>query len=461
MNLSLALQYLAALLTLPTQVQTKSNILAICVAANLSATSFVLGDPSERWPEIMARAMDAWGNVPAQAVAGNFLDLATDPGDVGPLGADLSADQTPRPGFLSALGQGWFGTTRGNQTFASTTVTVTNTRSDHADIVLAPFTFTAESTDTKSDGGSPTYRNTVGLTLHYGVGVPVTFVADQIGSYGSASAGSVTVAVTQTYGTTTLANSTVATGFDREARLAYIDRCRTYADSLAPGGPLRAYIRAMNTAIDGTLLQRYDGSGPVNLTSAYVSPSSSSGVVTMYVYGAGMDQVDADTANANMDGLLLGVITSPIGCLPDTVTLAPYVYSSGALPDGTPGAALALATTIAVTYSVKIRASQVVGGATPGSYSTGGSPPAPVAAVFSAIAGQLATFLPGLGVGALDQTAGAGVVYTADLPSVVRGTQAGLYDPVVTAPSGPTTAIALGHYASAGTITGTLVVVAG
>lgn len=464
MNLSQALQFLAALFTLPPAVQTKSNILAIAVAANLSATAFVLGEPSERWMEIMARAMDAWGSVPAQAVAGNFLDLATDPGDTGPLGPDLSADQTPRPGFLSALGQGWFGTTRGVQTYATSTLTITNTRSDHAPISFGTFAQTFERNYAEPDSTTPTYRNVDAVTaLPWGASATIGVIADKIGKYASATLGTIDHATTTSFGTMSVAASSAAVGNDREARQAYIDRCRTYADSLAPGGPLKAYVRAMNTAIDGTLLQRHDGSGPVRLTSAYVSPSSSTGNVTMYVYGPSMDTIDRDSANANMLGLPKGVITSPVGCLPDTVGLLPLVYSGGALPDGTPGAALATATTIAVTYSIKIKASAVAGGATPGTYTTGGSPPAPVLAIFNAIGGQITTYLlpSSIPVGGLEQTAGTGVVYTADLPGVIRATQAGLYDPIVTAPAGATTAIALGHYASVGVITGSMTVVAG
>ena len=464
MNTTIALQYLAALFTLPSAVQTKSNILAIAVAANLSATSFVAGEPSERWIEIMARAMDAWGSVPSQAVAGAFLDLATDPGDVGPLGPDLSADQTPRPGFLSALGIGWFGTPRGDQRYATSTLTITNTSANAQS--FAPYAVTFESTDVKPGGGSATYRNTSAVSnLAVGASTTVNVIADTIGSYGSASATSISILVTTTYGTMTVSGSTTATGLEREDRIAYIARCRTYADSLAPGGPTNAYRRAMNTAIDGTVLQRYDGSGAVRLTQSYVSPSSATSTVTMYVWGPSADQVDLDSCNSNVEGLPLDGIVSPVGCIPDCVALLPYVYgSSAAFPAGTPGAALATATTIAVTYSIKIKSSQVPGGAAVGTYTSGGGPPAPVAAVFSTILAALTAFLlpsGGIPIGGLEQTAGAGMVYTADLPPIIRGAMAGLYDPGVTVPGGATTAIAAGYYASIGAVSGTLVVVSG
>ena len=104
------------------------------------------------------------------------------------------------------------------------------------------------------------------------------------------------------------------------------------------------------------------------------------------------------------------------------------------------------------------------GGAAVGTYTSGGGPPAPVAAVFSTILAALTAFLlpsGGIPIGGLEQTAGAGMVYTADLPPIIRGAMAGLYDPGVTVPGGATTAIAAGYYASIGAVSGTLVVVSG
>ncbi|MEK9646432.1 MAG: hypothetical protein VW547_12890, partial [Alphaproteobacteria bacterium] len=84
------------LLELPTRAEIKARIITYAEAALLPVTSWVLGDPSERWIEISARAIDGFlSNITTQAVRAFFFDLTTDPGDAG----DLSADQTPRPGW--------------------------------------------------------------------------------------------------------------------------------------------------------------------------------------------------------------------------------------------------------------------------------------------------------------------------------------------------------------------------
>lgn len=114
----------ADLFQLPTLAAIKTRVLAFAVDAGLPVTIWIPGEPSERWTEILPRAIDAFlSNITTQTVRMFFLELATDPGDAG----DLSADQTPRPGFLSALGAGWFGVVRGQSTYAAGFVTLTNT----------------------------------------------------------------------------------------------------------------------------------------------------------------------------------------------------------------------------------------------------------------------------------------------------------------------------------------------
>jgi hypothetical protein len=106
----------------------KIQLSALAYANGLPVTSWIPGEPTERWLDITPRLMAAVISDPlTQLVRGMFLDLATDPGDLAADGTpDMSADQTPRPGFLSALGLSWFGTARREQTYAVCTVTVRN-----------------------------------------------------------------------------------------------------------------------------------------------------------------------------------------------------------------------------------------------------------------------------------------------------------------------------------------------
>src|SRR5258708_6759351 len=96
----------ADVVVLPTRQAIKARIISIAQSLDppLSVVSWVLGDPSERWIELSARVVDAFlSNITTAAVRAFFFDLSTDPGDPG----DLSLDQTPRPGWLSAFGSGW------------------------------------------------------------------------------------------------------------------------------------------------------------------------------------------------------------------------------------------------------------------------------------------------------------------------------------------------------------------
>lgn len=470
-----ALTLLAQLLQSPDAATIKASVIAMMQAGDppIDATSFILGDPTERWIDTTARVMDSFGAVPMMATRALFLRLATDPGDVADDGTpDQSADQTPRPGMLSAVGAGWFGTIREDSLFATVLETVTN--STGVAVNIKPDALTIERNYLGTDGGAPTYRNTPdpsvyvnldgSVTIANGASKTLAFQADQIGFYGSATAGSIDTLVTQTFGALTVTNPTAALGRDREARSDYINRCLLESSSNAPGGPTKAYRRAATTAKGGTPLLNYSTGNPVGILGAQVLPDSAIGVVTGYFYGPSGpvgNAGDVSTANANIIGITIAGtpgLANPMGVLPDCVVIAPAVSD----PITGPGFADCTATAIAVTWTGKIAASKVPGGATPGTYTSGGSPPAPIGKIFTTVGLEIAKYLVGLGPGALDQDAsGNGVVYTPDIGDTIREAQAGLYNIVLSLPSTSSTAITVGHIATQGTTNGTLVVVAG
>lgn len=426
------------LYALPTLSDAKASVIDIAQGAGLIVTSWILGSPSERWIEIAARTIDRFtSTITTQAIRGFFLDLATDPGDQG----DLSPDQTPRPGWLSGLGEGWFGVTRGGQTFANGFFTVTNSGSTNA--TFAPFDLTFERTTAGSDGGHPTYRNSEDPSIYAGLGGTLTLtpgasavipiVAEQLGSYATSAGGDVATVVTQSFGALTGANVLPLIGTDRESRDLYIARCRIAASALSNGGPGSKYRFAANTAFDGTPLQRYDGTGAVSITRVYVSPASATGRVTVYYADPDgpAEATDVSSANANLTGISLGVITSPIGVVPDTVTIGPTVTDANT---GGPGGAAAIATTISIVGSVRIRPR-------PG----GLTGTALITAVRLAIVSSLDAAFSLFEIGGVDQVLGAGVIYTTDLAGIVRDSYSGLYDVIITTPAGASTAIAVGH----------------
>lgn len=420
----------------------KAQLIALCQANGLPVTSWPLGRPSERWLDITPRLVNAvLSGITTQAVRGFFLDLSTDPGDDG----DLSTDQTPRGGFLSAFGEGWYYTTRRGRTFATTTVTLQNTGTGSSLAFLA-FDLTFTTTDAaKPGGGRPTFRNETGsIIIPPGASVTFSVTAEQIGSYGNVSTNSLTL-VTHSFdgaGVLTVTASGLAIGSDREDAGLYRARCRFAAAKLSPGGPGAAYRYAANTAIDGTPLQRYDGSGAVGITKTYASPDSSTGQVLAYFADddGAADTIDVNSANANIEGVVLGVIANPIGVVPDTVT---YI-----------GAA-ATEVTVNIVGTAKIKSRKGVSDSALKTLAENAFNNAPTDTNY----GGAALYFRVLDIGGRDQVAGAGVVPTSDLVGAVYSCKflasdmvpAGLHAVVITTPGGASTAIALGHVAKLGT----------
>lgn len=434
----------ADLVQLPTRQEIKAGIISIAQAANLTVTSWVDGDPSERWIEIAARAIDQFlSNITTQAVRAFFFDYNTDPGDAG----DLSTDQTARPGWLSAFGSGWWGVQRGGADYATGFVTITNAGTSPA--TFKPYDLTFQRSTMGADGGKPTYRNQTDAAVYTGLGGKVTInagasltvpvIAEQAGSYANASPGEISVCVTQSFGTLTVTNASPVLGSDREDRSVYIARCRQQSAAASPGGPQDAYRYASTTGADGNPLQLYDGSGPTTVTRVFVSPDSSTGQVEIYLANPSGPATAAEvhSANGNINGIAIvhtdGVVynANPIGVVPDTVVIGPTGTDS--VTDA-PGPAAAIATNIGpLAGTARIALPR------------GAASLDLVVAVQEAIAAAESLYFSTAPIGGLDQVAGAGVLYTNDLQKVASDAYAGLYAVNITKPASFTTVISIGH----------------
>jgi hypothetical protein len=447
----------ADLVQLPTRAEIKARIIVFAEDAQLAVTSWVLGDPSERWIEISARAIDGFlSNITTQGVRSFFFDYATDPGDAG----DLSADQTARPGWLSAFMSGWWGVQRGTATYASGFVLVTNTGATPA--TFHAFDLPFRRTAPGPNGESPTYRNTVDATIYTGLGSTLTLtpgqaatlpiLCEQIGSVGSASPTEIDEVVTQSFGTLTCTNVNPVLGSDREARGTAITRARQQSAAASPNGPSDAYRYASTTGKDGNPLQLWNGGGATTVNRVYVSEASSTTLVTIYLANPSGPATaeEVSSANGNIWGIAIvaddGTVynADPIGVVPGTATLGPTVADA---VTGAPGPAAAVSTTIGPLKGTA-RTKAVAGLA---SVSL-------IAAIHNAIEDALSAYLASpdtAPIGGVDQTAGAGVIYTSDLQTTVRDSYpvpaAGqvpaptLYGVSITSPAAASTAIALGR----------------
>lgn len=436
----------ADLIKLPTLAQIKALVITGATNLGLPVTSWVPGDPSERWMEILPRGIDGFlSNITTQAVRFFFFELTTDPGDPG----DLSADQTPRPGMLSAFGSGWWGVTRGQATYAVGSVTLTNTGASPA--TFSAYDLTFQRSTLGPNGAIPTYRNATDTSIYVGLGdtltlaaganITIPIIAEQVGTMPNAAPGEISVVVTNSFGTFTVTNPSPVLGTDREDRALYIARCRLQSAAASPAGPADAYRYASTTGADGKPLQLWDGSGATTVNRVYVDPDSSVGGVTIYLANTSgpASTVEVSSANANINGITLADTNgkvwnlNPIGVVPDCVTLGPTISDS---KTGAPGPAAAIATNYGfLAGTVRIKAVPGVASLTV------------IAEIHQAFDEAVGLYFETVPIGGLDQTAGAGVVYRNDVESVLKDCYPALYAANLTKPASVTTVIAVGHVA--------------
>lgn len=402
-----------------TESNVRAQIIAYAQAAGLQVTSWLVGSVGQQILETMVAALYGYTQTVPTIVRGfASLDTATDPGDVDPYDA-TNAALTPAPGFLSNLGANTFGTTRNEAANASGFVTFSNAG-------VVPRTFAPYGLVFTRNYGSPapTYTNTPDPAIYTGGGGTVTVAPGAslvipIAAISPGSANSAppsTIALTTSLLGCTATNAAAVLGTDREGADAYRARCRQAPARTSLGGPGAAIAYLAATQYDGTPV--INGSGTAsNITRVYVSSDSTTGIVDAYYASPTGPAVAADVTAANLN------ITSYAYATPDAITF------TGVAATGT---------TITCSGTVKIKA----------------RPGLVTATVQKAIVDTLTAHFATIPIGGIDQVAGAGVVYAADIQAIIRTAYTGIYDPILTSPIGASTAIALGHVPVLSTTTG-------
>lgn len=406
--------------------EVKAQVASFASLARLYITSWVSGQPGEQLFQAFTRTMEQAGIMNSAAVRGMFLDYATDPGDDDPFNA-ANVNLPPTPGYLSNLGLNTFFTERRGETFATTTIRLTNTGGTTHYIVPEALTF--------ARAGHPetTYRNTPDASVYVDVGgtkqlspgnyVDLEIAAESPGSGSSAAANEINVLVSALIGVvnvTGVTNAVAAIGEDREAAPAYRIRCREQATATSPNGAADKYRYYATTQFGGAPLERNDGSGVVGITKVYVSPNSATGVVDVFFADADgpSDSVDVDSANDNIE---LHVV-APGDCITYT---------------GAAATAENITVTWAVKYSSVYHGRPIVG-----------------ADVKAAIVAALTARFVDFPIGGFDQVSGAGTIYASDLRGTVDSAHPAIYSTTLSSPAG-NTAIARGYDAVLVSPTGT------
>lgn len=415
--------------TPPTLEEVKAKIAGFAEVGKLYLDSWAVGDPGEQLYLAFAQTVRVTGDWVATITRGySSLGTSTDPGDPDDFNPGNAA-LDPEPGMLSDLGLNNYYTRRIDETFASTPVTFTNTSN-------VPFVFSPEFlTLARNDDGTITYTNAPDPAIYTGSGgtfslppdgqpyiLPV--IATSPGSLYSASAGQISVLVSQPSGVT-VENAGPAVGRDREAPELYRARCRTQAVSVSPNGAADKYRRAATTTIDGTPLLRADGNA-VAITRVYVSPDSTTGKVDLYYATDIAGALSEDVKAANVNIVLL------VASAGDCITLGPYDGPMVPDPLDPPGGAASTNVGITVTWAVTYR-SRVNGKNVQG------------AAVHDAILEALADAQIAIPLGGFARVAGAGTVFPEYIRGAIQAAHPAITNTVLSAPSGNTAIVVGGN----------------
>jgi hypothetical protein len=384
------------------------------------------GGAGERLVYATAQTIAAYTRDDARAIQGQFIDLATDPGDPG------DPDTTPGRGYLSEAGENDFGTERRGATNASGTETLTNNTGGA--ITFRPGELTLQRDTPDPDTGLfPTYRNTEdvsvytnpdgSVTVNDGASIDFPIEAEAEGTTSNANPAAVSILTGSPFNPSevTVTNAEPIRGTDREFYLDYRARCKKALARISVNGAADVYAYLANTTIEGDPLLQADGETAVNISRVYVSQSSTTGTVTVY-YASPSGAAVADDVTAANANIQLHAIAAP-----DCITFSGLA---------------AVEVTVNVTATVKLRAA-------PGLDAT---------TIEEAVEDALAAYFETVPIGGYDQTAGAGTLYADAIKSIIGGAYPGIYHTTMAAPAGDT-ALALGEVAVLGTtsITVTLI----
>ena len=278
--------------------ETQANILAasLSIAANigLPVTAWQPGDPTRSLYIIEAAKLEALESIVVGFIQSGFLNYA-------------------QGQWLIILARQVFNVTVPPATFATTTVTLTNTGGGLYDIDANDLSFT------QSGDPTATYTNTSGGTLLPLGTLSLDVTADTAGSAGNAAPDDIDTLVTSLLGVT-CTNPTAAVGLDLQPASTTIQQCQDKLGSLSPDGPAEAYSYVARTpALAGT----------PNITRVRVYPDSDTGDVLVYLAGASGGSSGGDVT----------LVTAAIAQWATPLTITPTVAAASNV-------------SIAVTYSL-------------------------------------------------------------------------------------------------------------
>lgn len=231
-----------------------ANILAtgleLAEAIGLPVTSWRVGDPTRTLFQFVASILGSRESTTSEFVRSAFLSTAS--GD-----------------WLTVVASELYGVDREEATYATSTITLTNSGGGYYPIGVGDLTV-------KSSVNGKTYHNTSELTLTASSSGDVDVVCDEAGSAGSAGANEINTMITSYIGVTVTA-STAAVGVDEQSDSSLKEQCESTTGALSPNGPPDAYEYVVRNS---------ELTGSTEVTRAASTEDADDLTVTVYVAGA-------------------------------------------------------------------------------------------------------------------------------------------------------------------------------
>lgn len=288
---------LESLLSKETKESIYETALEIARDLSLPVSSWQPGDPTRSLYHLEAEILEAVETIVSGFIRSAFKDYAAED-------------------WLTVLADQVYGITRTAATYASGSVTLTNARG-------AVYTIEAGDLTVSSSLSGTTYHNTSGGTLSALGTLALDFVADTVGSDGSAGATEIDTMVTTLLGVT-CSNAAAFVGIDAQSDESLREQCEAFRGSLSPNGPAEAYdYVARSTELTG-----------VSGVRSRVFEDSTSGEVTTYLAGPS-GPLSADNRNAIEEAIVTYAV--PLGITPtvlnatavtQAITYEVWVYAS-------------------------------------------------------------------------------------------------------------------------------------
>jgi hypothetical protein len=238
------------LLTPQTATQVRTTLVNSLVALGIPADKWTPGGALSLILTVTATVYAGFTTLMAQAIGSGFLETATG-------------------GWLTLLAYYVYGVTRPAATFASGSLTLTNSGGGTYNYSPGQATFL----DTTN---GQTYTNTQAIALAPSSSQTITIACTKTGAIGSAPPGEITTLVTQMLGVTcTNASSVVGQDAMLDANLRLL--CTAKLGALSVRGPRSAYAYAIAVAVNAVT------GAPVNINRQSITRSSHTGTVSIVV----------------------------------------------------------------------------------------------------------------------------------------------------------------------------------